>query len=291
MTDSAVPVAVCVPAYGDPRGLRTLLASLASLDYPRQLLRVVVAVDGPDQVLEHTAAEAGTTVVVLPINRGSYAARNLALDAIGDAQVVLFTDTDCAVGRDWVNAHLRALAAAPRSGGGVRLSTDDRPSAAEWVDRARHLRQEHFVTRLGYAATCNLAVRREVVDRVRFDDQLRSGGDFDFGRRASEAGFPIVFTPEAFVTHPARPTPRALLKKVWRVAGGARDMQKAGSAATARHDPSRLRAATVARREGVVPSRGWLLRVAVLDYACSVAYAVRVPQVVLPAVRRRLVRR
>jgi glycosyltransferase involved in cell wall biosynthesis len=284
-------VAVCVPAYGDAAGLRLLLRSLAEVDHPRDLLQVVVAVDGPDPVLERTAAEAGATVVVQPTNRGSYAARNLALDAVGDADVVLFTDTDCAVSRQWVSEHLRALADADLSGGGVRLSADDPPSPAEWVDRARHLRQEHFVTRLHYAATCNLAVRRAVVDRLRFDEQLRSGGDFEFGQRARDAGFSIVYTPEAFVTHPARPTPRSVLTKVWRVAGGARDLQQAGRAATARHDPSRVRAATLARREGVGASNFWLLRVAALDYVCSAAYAVRVPQVVLPALRRRLLPR
>ncbi|HET7530040.1 MAG TPA: glycosyltransferase [Mycobacteriales bacterium] len=292
MTVDALPrVAVCVPAYGDTAGVRTLLDSLAAVDYPRDLLHVVVAVDGPDARLEQAAAAGGATVLVLPDNRGSYAARNLALDAVGDADVVLFTDTDCAVSPQWVRAHLRALERADMSGGGVRLSADDPPAPAEWVDRARHLRQEHFVTRLHYAATCNLAVRRSVVDRLRFDESLRSGGDFEFGQRAAEAGLSIVYTPEAFITHPARATPRSVLKKVWRVAGGARDMQRAGRAATARHDPSRLRAATLARREGVRASRAWLVQVAALDYACSVAYALRVPQVVLPALRRRVARR
>ena len=121
-------VAVCIPAYGDPRGLRTLLDSLSALDYPADRVEVIVAVDGPDPVLEKVAAE-HARVVVLPDNAGSYAARNLALDTIGDAEVVLFTDTDCSVSPTWVQAHLQTLQVHDMSGGGVRLSAADPPAA------------------------------------------------------------------------------------------------------------------------------------------------------------------
>lgn len=281
-------VAICVPAHGSAPGLQRLLASIERVDYPRSSMRVVVAVDGPDDDLEAVAKAHADVVVVSPVNRGSYAMRNVAIQSIGDVEVVLFTDSDCVVTSEWVKAHVATLAHSEMSGGPVRFSYGHRPTPAEWVDSQQCLRQDHFILRLGFAATANLAVRREVLDTVRFDDSLRSGGDWDFGRRAAAAGFQLAYTPDAAIVHPARSTARAVLKKTWRVAGGARVLSRRGHSATDRHDPVKGRAAVAARAQGLAVSWRWLARTAMLDYACSLVYAVRVPEVIGPKLRRTL---
>ncbi|MDQ1374173.1 MAG: hypothetical protein QOJ09_1511, partial [Actinomycetota bacterium] len=83
---SQPPVAVCIPAHGEPAGLRRLLASLDRVDYPNGSLQRVVCIDGPDRDLEEIARASGATVVTLAVNSGSYAARNAAIDAI-DADI------------------------------------------------------------------------------------------------------------------------------------------------------------------------------------------------------------
>jgi hypothetical protein len=265
-----------------------LLDSLAVVDYPRDRFQVVVALDGPDPALEKIARDCGVDVVVSEVNCGSYAMRNLALDQVGDAEFVLFTDTDCAVSPQWVRAHVAALQTTDLSGGEVRFETGAVPTPAEWVDSVRHLRQRHFVNVLGYAATCNLGVRRAVVEQLRFDGARRSGGDFDFGRRARQAGYSIAYSAEAAIAHPARRSTRAVLRKVWRVAGGAQALGRDGERASQRRDPTRQTALAAARAAGLPVSSWWLLRVAAVDRLCSVAYAVRVPQVIGPAIARRL---
>jgi cellulose synthase/poly-beta-1,6-N-acetylglucosamine synthase-like glycosyltransferase len=282
-------VAVCIPAHGSSRGLHRLLASLDRVDYPSTSLHLIVCIDGPDDVLAEVARAAGATVVVLPVNGGSYAARNAAIDAVApSAEIVLFTDTDCAVTPGWIRAHVTALADADASGGAVRITTAARPRPAEWVDASRHLRQQHFVETLGFAATCNLAVRRRVLDDARFDATLRSGGDFDFGQRLRAAGNTLVYTPDAAVEHPARESAAAVLRKVARVAQGAAVNEKRGYQAAQRRDPARVPALRRADVEGVVGGFGWRTQVRLLDAACSAVYARHVPEVVLPALRRRL---
>jgi GT2 family glycosyltransferase len=271
--------------------LDKLLASLDRVAHPRDRLQVIVAVDGPDPALADIGERYGAHVVTLPENGGSYAARNLALSVLAPSvTAVLFTDTDCEVDPAWVTAHLAALETTELSGGGVEFLMSDPPAPAEWVDSCRHLRQQHFVEQLGYAATCNLAVRRDAVDALRFDDRLRSGGDLDFGQRAKAAGLRITYTPQARIYHPARRRARSVLRKVWRVAGGAQEFGRRGQSATDRRDPTRGRAAARARAAELPVTQWWLLRVAALDAACSVAYATRVPGVIGPAIRRRLAR-
>lgn len=213
-------IAVVVPAYRETSSLSLLLASLNDLP---ERPRVVVAVDGGDPATVQAARAGAAEVVVLPDNRGSYAARNAALDVLAPwaPDVVLFTDADCVVTPGWLGAHLRALESADLSGGGVRFTfRRSRPSPAEWVDACRHLNQDVYVARDGYAATCNLAVRGDVVARARFDGTLRTGGDVEFCRRVvSDQNARLVYTPDALINHPARDL-RELCTKVNRLVGG-----------------------------------------------------------------------
>lgn len=221
MTSPATRVAVCIPVYDEVEALRRLLASISDVDYPHDLMQVVVAVDGGNPVVLQTAESFGAKTVVLQPNQGSYAARNAAIEAIdGAVDTVLFTDADCTVSRVWVKAHLAALDSADLSGGGVRWAFSDRPSPAEWVDSIRHLHQRAYVERDHYAATCNLAVRRSVLDAMRFDATLRTGGDAEFGRRATAAGYRLVYTHDAEIRHLPRRTRRDLMTKVQRIARG-----------------------------------------------------------------------
>ena len=278
-----------MPAHGAPDQLASVFESLAALDYPKELLHVFVAVDGPQVDLEDAVRHAGHNLVTLPVQSGSYAARNAAVAAMpSEIPVVLFVDTDVRFGAGWVRAHLEALREAHRSAGPVHFSFRSWPSAAEVVDAARHFDQQRYVT-AGFSGAGNLGVRREVLNELTFDPTLRSGGDADFGLRATELGFSLAFTSDAWISHPARSSAVDLLKKVWRVAGGAATLQSRGVTLASRR---RGRAPLQSIAASASPGRGraFYLRVVLLDSLCKLAYAARVPSVV-PGALVRVIRR
>lgn len=228
MNTSPVPfpslprVAVCIPAFQEVDGLVSTLRSVLQADYPPELLQVVVAVDGAHPATVAAAQAAGATAVLpLEVNRGSYAARNAAVAAVDrPVEVLLFTDADCVVAPGWIRAHVAALEEADTCGGAVRFTFAGRPTPAEFVDSVRHLQQHGYVTRDRFAVTCNLGVRADVYDALRFDESLRTGGDADFGRRARDAGYSLVYSEEAWIAHPARRTDQEVMTKVKRIAAG-----------------------------------------------------------------------
>jgi glycosyltransferase involved in cell wall biosynthesis len=252
---------VVIPVHADPDGLAQTLAALADA------APVVVAVDGPHPATEAVAHAAGARVVVLPTSQGSYAARNAALDVVpDDVTAVLFTDAGCLPQPGWVEGHLRALTRADLSGGAVRVTHGPHPTPAEWVDRCRNLRQQAYVLEGGYAATCNLAVRRELLRRIRFDASLRSGGDREFCVRATATGASLVYTADAIVDHPARSTSAAVLTKARRVGRGIATLP-AASRPTPRAMPRPHRGLIrQARAAGLRTNPLWGARVAWLDY-------------------------
>lgn len=277
-------VAVCVPVFDEAERLRDLLASIARVEW-EEPLQVVVAVDGGDPAVVRVATEAGAKVVVVVPNRGSYHARNTAIDAIeGDVDVVLFTDADCVVTPGWVREHVSALSAgADLSGGGVRWAYSERPSPAEWVDSIRHLHQKVYVERDGYAATCNLAVRWSVLGAMRFDASLRTGGDAEFGRRATKAGYRLVYTDAAAILHAPRATRRELMTKVRRIVSGI-PAQKARW--VERGEPPRARLTRGpwrrAKEAGFDVGPVWGLRACLLDWEANVRIRRAVQKVLGP---------
>jgi glycosyltransferase involved in cell wall biosynthesis len=239
---------------------------------------VVVAVDGPDEHLEQVAQRAGAMTVVLPHNRGSYAARNAAIAALPeDIELVAFTDSDCIVDPFWLTGHRDALATCDLSGGAIDVTLRATPSPAEWVDKVRHLHQRRYVEEEGYAATANLAVRRAVLRSAVFDDSLRSSGDNEFCVRVRAMGFHLSYSPDARGEHPARRTDVAVMNKIRRICGGIlANPANWEHRATPRPRPSR-HMARLARDAGVAGGPWWQLHACLLQYRAdrAIAQAVR----------------
>lgn len=215
-------VSVIIPVFNDSERLGRCLANLTNQTYAAAMYEIVV-VDN-----------ASTPPVKLPPNLsrvrllcenkiGSYAARNRGVQA-SRASVYAFTDSDCTATPQWIAAGVRALA--DSSGivaGDVHFTFQhpDRPGSAELYDALTHMQQARLTENHGYGVTANLFVTADVFSQLGlFDSDLRSGGDREWGERATRTGLRPVFTPDAIVYHPARTSFRSLARKSQRVVAG-----------------------------------------------------------------------
>ncbi len=155
-------------------------------------------------------------------NPGSYAARNCGIDE-SQREILAFLDADCLPEPEWLEAALICMEnqGADLVAGQIALTYQcERLTPAECYEKAFAFRQAQNVER-GVAVTANLIVRREVFEAVgKFNEQMMSGGDFEFTRRATAAGFKLVYCPDAVVRHPARNTLASLAQKARRVSAG-----------------------------------------------------------------------
>ncbi len=230
-------VDVVVPVRGDRGLLADTARALAAQDYPGALC--VLLVDNGDNVdLAAALAPLPDALLLTGPATGSYAARNAAL-ASSRADVLAFTDADCLPRPDWVRRGVEALRAqdAPSFvGGAIRVHPRDAaaPTGAELWDCLNGLQQAAYVEQ-GWAATANMLVTREVFDRVGpFDAGRFSGGDRDWGERASRLGITAHYASAAVVEHPARATLSELHRKIRRVTGGEQDMHRAAGTSLVR---------------------------------------------------------
>lgn len=155
---------------------------------------------------------------------GSYASRNFGVTA-AKGEWLVFTDADCLPEHDWLE---RITCEVDRcydefhlfAGGITVVSESSSPNYYEIYDVLKGIPQFRYVKQ-GYAATANLTVHRKLFDRLGgFGEQLFSGGDADFCRRAVGRGAQLMYLPHAVVKHRARTTWQEVATKARRIKGG-----------------------------------------------------------------------
>ena len=195
--------------------LAAALAALGRLEQPPGCEVEVVVVDNAST--DHTARVVQEARAALPFpllapreeERGLGAARNCGLRcASGD--IIVFTDDDCIVARDWLTrivAHFIGEDPPGLLGGRVELFNPAHLPLTLLTSTTPHelLPHEHPG---GVLLGCNMAFHRKVLDAIgAFDPRfgagtpLRGAEDQDFIQRAQRAGFTVRYEPDVVVHH------------------------------------------------------------------------------------------
>ena len=217
-------VAVIIPVLNDAADLELTLSALQQQTYPQDRFEIIV-VDNGSTDRSVTVAQQFPNVRLLYEYRykGSpYSARNRALEAT-QSEVIALLDATCVPVPAWLSEAVKAMLQrkADLVGGNVAFRfASDRPSVAELYDAIANVRMREAIWVRQVAMTANLFVKREVFDAIGpFPEGLRSGGDMRWTRRATRAGYKLVFCETALVKKAAR-SHWALIKKQWRVGKG-----------------------------------------------------------------------
>jgi glycosyltransferase involved in cell wall biosynthesis len=181
------------------------LSSLTSLSYPKERYEIVV-VDGgsTDQTLT-ICREFGLRCVVEK-KRGRGLARNLGIKS-SKGEIVAFVDADCTACRDWLSVHVASyrdstIGAVTGAVVNPYLSSSTKPAILMHYENFAEF-DESLKRRYTYhAPTCNTSFRRSVLESVGFfDEKLDAYEDFVLSKRITNAGYRILFEPNARVMH------------------------------------------------------------------------------------------
>lgn len=233
-------VSVIVPHLDDEAGLARCLAALdVCRRAPGAPPAEVIVVDNGSRRLPQAicATVPGLRLAAEP-TPGPGPARNRGAE-LALAPVLAFLDADCAPAPGWlaaIAAHFARPGSAPVVGGAVDIALADpaRPTPTEAHEALFGYRQRLYVERHGYAATCNMAVRREVFAAVGPFAAIGVAEDADWGRRATAAGHRIAYAGDMRVATRARADFPALTRKWARLIAHQRSALPAGTGARAR---------------------------------------------------------
>jgi glycosyltransferase involved in cell wall biosynthesis len=198
-------VSIIVPVLNRREMLNDLLGSFAELQYPCDRFEVIVidngSIDGTWELLKRADSKLALrsyrndNPARLPV-----VARDLGA-ARAKGEILAFTDSDCLVSPDWLDA---AVACFQGNVGIVQGKTMPFPN-----DRRPMLHHTMRVTQKSYAETCNIFYRAEALARSGgFSRDLFMHGkrpvwgeDVDLAYRVKELGYEWVFCERAFVYH------------------------------------------------------------------------------------------
>jgi GT2 family glycosyltransferase len=211
-------ISVVIPHLNDAGRLEVCLGALAAQRLAPGRFEVLVVDNGSAAPPEALVGRFPGMRLVAEATPGPGPARNHGI-ALARAPLLAFLDSDCIAEPGWLPALLARFDAAPEVpilGGAVRIYAESpgRPNVAETFDLVYGIRQEWTIARHGFAATANLAVRKEVFAAVGGFAGLHISEDMEWGMRAKAKGFVTRFVPEAVVRHPARRS-MADLRRQW----------------------------------------------------------------------------
>jgi cellulose synthase/poly-beta-1,6-N-acetylglucosamine synthase-like glycosyltransferase len=102
-------VTVVIPAYNEERVIAAKVANTLRLDYPADLLEVLVVADGATDATASEALAAGASVAFEPVRRGKSDAVNRGV-AAASGEVVVLTDANCSLACGALRAMLTLFA-------------------------------------------------------------------------------------------------------------------------------------------------------------------------------------
>jgi GT2 family glycosyltransferase len=214
-SEAGVEVSVVVCTANRAAKLEGLLASLAAVKLPSAVRAELVLVDNASATDLAPMVERLRARLPMPVRilrepaAGLGRARNRGIET-ARGRILAFTDDDCLVARDWLVALWRCFESDPQLmllGGRVELAdAGDQPLTIRGGDEPETLRASRQV--FGFVHGCNMALRRELLDRIGpFDSRfgagspLRAGEDAELVYRALRAGAKVQYQPSAVVRH------------------------------------------------------------------------------------------
>ena len=216
-------ISVIIPVYHDWESLDRALDALGRQTWPKNRFEIIVVNNDPADDFPAKYPNQNLRMACEG-KAGSYAARNKGI-RISRGDILGFCDADCIPCPCWLEKAVRFLSNNPgysRVAGKIELVYGDseKRSYAELYESIFAFRQAWYAKN-GTSTTANMFVQRDIFDDVgMFNEGLLSGGDLEWGQRALKAGYPIGYSKNALVRHPARKNIRELTEKAKRVCSG-----------------------------------------------------------------------
>jgi glycosyltransferase involved in cell wall biosynthesis len=213
-------LSVIIPVYNDNIGLQKLLPTIMQQSYPQAKYEVIVVDNKSCQdvtkITKHFRVKLSTENDI----QSSYAARNKGIQQ-ARGEVLVFIDSDCQASNDWLYEGIKKMhqTGSDMVGGNVVFSFSGKNTSAEYYDAVVFLQTEEKVKQ-GFCGTANMFVKSSVFNSLgMFPQNVKSGGDIFFSKKATISGFKLVYSPKAIVYHPTRRF-WSLAKKMFRVGKG-----------------------------------------------------------------------
>jgi GT2 family glycosyltransferase len=203
-----INVSVVVPAYNAESTLADCIGSLLRLHYSREQVEFIFVDNAStDRTRTILGSYHGQITVLFENKRGAAAARNAGLRH-ARGEIIAFIDADCVADPDWLKNLILPLHDPKVGIVGGRILAQEPTNKIEAFGETIH---DHNLSinawKPPYAMTANWSSPLAVLESVGlFDEKFLRGQDCDLSYRIVQAGYKLVYQPEAVVYHKNKKT-------------------------------------------------------------------------------------
>ncbi len=195
---------VVIAAYNAEKTIGACLKSIVS-QKPGFDFEIVVVDDGSKDGTVKIAKSFPKTRVMEQSHAGPAVGRNRGAKS-AKGEIVVFTDSDCVLGQNWLREMVKPFEASNIAGVQGTYRTRQRKPIARLVQLEIEKNHEKMAKEqsIDIMATYSAAYKRSIFLELHgFDTSfpIASGEDTDFSFRVNEAGHKMVFNPRAIVFH------------------------------------------------------------------------------------------
>ncbi len=192
-------VQVVIPVHNEQEYISDCLRSLQQLDYPSELLDILVVDNGSTDDTRRLVAGQGIECIEAPdILVGGV--RNLGASR-SSSEIIVFVDGDCTVATGWLKRGLETLRSYDADVIGGEGLLRENPS---WVERAWVLREpsDESPQAARILQGCAILTSRNAFEAVGgFDETITAGEDTLLFETLKASGFTVIFDPQFYVVH------------------------------------------------------------------------------------------
>jgi cellulose synthase/poly-beta-1,6-N-acetylglucosamine synthase-like glycosyltransferase len=218
-------ISIVIPTYNSEDTIEDCLDALfKEIKRFGKKVEVILVDDGStDSTVKR--AKKYSVKIIKQSHKGPAKTRNKGWET-AKGEVVIFLDSDCKVGKDWLKTILKPFKDEKVAGVGVKYKTWNKDSwVARFVGYEIEQRHNKVSKKTNYLATYSTAYRRDVLEEMKgFDTSFKtaSGEDNDLSYRIVKSGYNLVFLKNTYVWHKH---PESLIKyfrkqlnhAIWRV--------------------------------------------------------------------------
>ena len=197
-------ISVIIPVYNDKENLEKCLTSLFVTEFKD--FEVVVVDDGSGQDVASIVNRFSCKFIKLSSNKGQAYARNAGVkESQGD--IILFTDSDCLVMKDWVRIMSEELIRSNHDSKDI-IAVGARLESGKGFFQVCHAFAGYAYVQGGarrfvdYLNTAGVAIyKKSFLEVGGFSEDMRVSEDQDLALKLVEKGCRIVFEPSIYVFH------------------------------------------------------------------------------------------
>lgn len=219
-------VSIIIPVRNVEKIIGKCIEGLKNLDYPKDRYEIIIADSQSSDQTPSIAKNAGVIYISTP-KLSVCAGRNAGFK-IARGEIIAFSDADCIADKNWIKNSIKYFDD-PKVGGvgGPNITPPDESNFAKAVgfvfNQAIFSAGSIYGRILNYKKEvisipgCNMIFRREALQKVfPIDETIFGGEDFATNQLIRGLGYKLFYTPDTFVLHYHRPTPKKFFRQMFR---------------------------------------------------------------------------